>query len=70
MIIHLLDIGTDGRIVYQVQTQLVQSIFKRNHLIRRGVLVAERAVTEQITSFHVFPKKWKEHVTQMPAGHG
>ena len=70
MLVHLLDIGTDFRVAYQVRALIVQSIFERNHLIRPSALVAERPVTEKIASLHIFPKEWKEHVTQMPTGHG
>ena len=69
MVAHSPDIGTNGRVADQIRALSIQSI-ERNHLIRPRVVVVERAATEQIASLHVFPKKWKEHVTQMPTGHG
>jgi len=32
--------------------------------------VMRRGATEQAASLYVLPKKGKEHVTQMPTGHG
>lgn len=68
-VVHVLDVGTDGRVVYQIRTLVIQTIFQRNHLIQPGV-VTDSGATEQATSLHIFPKKREEHVAQMPTGHG
>ena len=66
----LLDVGTDGRVAYQIQALSVQAVPERNHLIRSGAVVAGMAVAKQIAPLYVFPKEWHKHVTKMPAGHG
>ena len=66
---HILDVGADGRVVYQIKTLIVQTVFQRNQFMWPGVIMG-RGATGQAASLHVLPKKRQEHVAQMPTAHG
>jgi len=65
--VHLPDVGSDGRVEHQICALSVQTIPGRNHWIPHEYLVV---TVGNIASLRVFPKKWKQHVTQMPTSRG
>ena len=66
---HALDVGSDGRVEYQIYALSVQTIPSQSHRIPRNSLAC-RMTVGNIASLYVFPKKWKQHITQMQAGRG
>ena len=67
--VHVPDVGINGRVMRKIRTLIIQVAFQRDHQVRHGVVV-DMAAEEHAASLQVLPKKWKEHVTQMPTGHG
>ena len=60
-LMHLLDVDTDDGVTHDIRRLRVQSIFEWR--------VVDASIVE-VASLHIFPKKWKERVTQAPTSHG
>ena len=60
------DVDTDGGIEYHICTLRVKTTFEWD----KGTSIIDRVAAEDATSLHVFPKKWKECVAQVPTCHG